>query len=621
MERDIRRQKIRMLIVTLGVLGLIVWNTDFVMRGIEANIYLNGTIILVFLFGFALVFRHVFDLEGEQVALKALKEAYSDAKIIDEKDFLDEYWRHHRCMKPAIVYQRPRLLGHIFELTYDEILRTNKIRITLTTMQSLMDGIETRISEQRSLTVYITGLLVFLGLIGTFIGLMDMVASVGGIIGSLQSATADGGDQAAAFSKLITDLEAPLVGMATGFSSSLFGLFGSLIIGLLSRFGARATNALKLHFEEWLASVAQIENEEYVPEEDDTARGPVDEEGLKRLTGSVKVMMEGFERVNNEFMRTMGMIQGMAEAQEAQNKLIEAQTERLDSLAHMQHLLSSMGDHMKAMMEIFEKSAAENRTVGQELKRDVTAGIAGLAHVLGEMNASNARDRQADAEERKATLRFVTEMQSSIRENMAGLERSLSDLGYSNSEISGALSRLANGEERSLSQSEHHHRELLAALGGMRLARQPSQESTPQPSYSAMPSQPYSAPMKPAPRPAAEMPRQAPKAPDMPRAEIVMDQVEADPLAAKIAALEKAVKTVKATAAIEEKAHTDQATGDQLINEAKAMQEDYAAYAKRIKEEEELRRSYGRNQVEEAAAAHMSPIERLRALYRRRGSE
>ena len=597
MERDIRRQKIRMLITSLGILGLLVWNLDFVINGIMSNIYLNGTIILVFLFGFALVFRHVFDLEGEQVALRALKEAFSDAKVIEEKDFVDEYWRHHRCMAPAIVYERPKLLGHIFELTYDEILRTNKIRITLTTMQSLVDGIDTRMAEQRSLTNYITGLLVFLGLIGTFIGLMDMVASVGGIIGSLASATGEGADQAGAFAKLVQDLKGPLVGMATGFSSSLFGLFGSLMLGLLSRFGARASNSLKLHFEEWLAGVAQIENEEYVPEERDL-QGPLDEKNLKRLTGSVIALTEGFEKVNNDFLRTLGMVQSMADAQIAQNKLIEAQTERLESLAQMQHLLVGLAEHMQALMSGFEKSANENRAHNAELRTEVADSFRSLSTTLRDLSEASARERRDEADERKTTMQMMAGLQGSMKDDLAALSETLETLARSSHGLQSVMSGLAGREDRLVNQAESHHRELISALVGLKSGIV----------VQAQPVQHALAPQIPSPAashgagPSSGMPVQAP--------------LPAGNLSSRIEALEAALKEPSARAEGEAdlQAIEAQLQGN-LMQMAEDMQAAYSTFARDVKEAE-TRRKETRDAAPERQA--MSPIDRLRALYSHR---
>ncbi|MFK7791454.1 MAG: hypothetical protein AB8B88_02170 [Devosiaceae bacterium] len=260
MRKRIQLQIIKMMVVFLGTLGLVSWQMEFVWTGITSNIYLNMIIISLFCFGIVLAFASAFRLKNEELALVALQESYDDIKFHEERSADAPYWKHYRCLQPGIVFVKPRLLSHVFDLTYEKMMRTREITISIGTMQSLVSEFKTKIVEDRAMLHYVTGILVFLGLIGTFIGLMDMVGSVGGIIGSI--ANMDMSDPTAAFTKLIRDLQAPLVGMATGFSSSLFGLFGSLILGLLGRFLADANGILRGGLETWLSSMADLDGEQ-----------------------------------------------------------------------------------------------------------------------------------------------------------------------------------------------------------------------------------------------------------------------------------------------------------------------------------------------------------------------
>ncbi len=97
-------------------------------------------------------------------------------------------------------------------------------------MRSLLDGIRLRLDESREISRYMIGLLIFLGLLGTFWGLLDTVVSVGNVIGGL---SAGSGDLSAVFDTLKRNLQGPLAGMGTAFSSSLFGLGGALVLGVL----------------------------------------------------------------------------------------------------------------------------------------------------------------------------------------------------------------------------------------------------------------------------------------------------------------------------------------------------------------------------------------------------
>lgn len=257
MRKRIQRQMYKMLAVLIGIGLLVLWRHEFVWTGITSNVYLNLTIITLFVFGLTLAFSAALRLKNEEVAFVALQEAYDDIKFEDERAKTAPFWRHYRCLEPGITFGKPRLLGHVFDLTYEKMMRTRDITISVGTMQSLMAEFKTKVNEDRAMLAYLTGILVFLGLIGTFIGLMDMVGSVGGIIGSI--ANMDMSDPTAAFTKLINDLQAPLVGMATGFSSSLFGLFGSLLLGLQGRFLSEATGVLRGGLETLLSSMAEID--------------------------------------------------------------------------------------------------------------------------------------------------------------------------------------------------------------------------------------------------------------------------------------------------------------------------------------------------------------------------
>ena len=120
-------------------------------------------------------------------------------------------------------------------------------------MRHLLDSIATRLDEARDISRYMTGLLVFLGLLGTFWGLIETVGSVGKVIDGLKV----GGDAGALFDTLKEGLAAPLGGMGISFSSSLFGLAGSLILGFLDLQSSQAQNRFYTDLEDWLATTVR----------------------------------------------------------------------------------------------------------------------------------------------------------------------------------------------------------------------------------------------------------------------------------------------------------------------------------------------------------------------------
>jgi len=122
-------------------------------------------------------------------------------------------------------------------------------------VRSLLDSLASRLDEARDISRYLIGLLIFLGLLGTFWGLLQTVTSVGEAIKSLDVTTAESGT---IFEELKAGLQAPLAGMGTSFSSSLFGLAGSLVLGFLDLQASQAQNRFYNELEEWLSSITDI---------------------------------------------------------------------------------------------------------------------------------------------------------------------------------------------------------------------------------------------------------------------------------------------------------------------------------------------------------------------------
>src|SRR5471032_624220 len=151
----------------------------------------------------------------------------------------------------AVERQRPTLLAPMAAILGGE--RTGRMTISQQTMRHLLDSIATRLDEARDISRYMTGLLVFLGLLGTFWGLIETVGSVGKVIDGIKV----GGDAGALFDTLKEGLAAPLGGMGISFSSSLFGLAGSLILGFLDLQSSQAQNRFYTDLEDWLASTVR----------------------------------------------------------------------------------------------------------------------------------------------------------------------------------------------------------------------------------------------------------------------------------------------------------------------------------------------------------------------------
>lgn len=354
MQKQINANLRKMIIMMVLLTGLTYWQIGFIMNAINANVFMNGAIIVAFLGSVVIAFMPVIKLKKELVAFAALQELWEDVKQGTRNSAKDPFWRHYRALKEGQVYGKPKVLGHAYDMVVDEIGRTGNMRIGVNTMSTLVHKIESKINDDKALINYLSGLLVFMGLIGAFIGLLKMVGSIGGIIGGLESAA---GGATEAFSTMLKDLQKPLSGMATGFASSLFGLFCSLVIGLLGRFTYQAQNVLKNEFESWLASISHVESP--MSGEAGAAGSALDQQLIATLNTTAVQTQQAIERSN-------AMLQTMAKTQEEQMKAAQKSAEHFASVATQQTELqahitrigaigSSLGD-LKSEIGRFEKS-------------------------------------------------------------------------------------------------------------------------------------------------------------------------------------------------------------------------------------------------------------------------
>lgn len=195
-----------------------------------SNPGLNGLIIGVLVIGVAYSFRQVL-------------------RLFPEVGWVNDF----RIADPGIEVSRPpKLLAPMATMLRDRI---GQMIISASTMRSLLDSIAMRLDEARDISRYLIGLLVFLGLLGTFWGLLETVSSVGDTINSLDTNV---GDSSVIFEELKSGLQAPLSGMGTAFSSSLFGLAGSLVLGFLDLQASQAQNRFYNDLEDWLSTVTDI---------------------------------------------------------------------------------------------------------------------------------------------------------------------------------------------------------------------------------------------------------------------------------------------------------------------------------------------------------------------------
>jgi len=228
--RPIRQVVLLVIVTTVVALGL--YATFPMLRGVFlAKPLLNGFVGLVFVFGIVICFLQLLQL------LQSVR-------------WIDDFVRRrpgHELTTP------PRLLAPLAALLRS---RGAKMQITSSNARSILDSVGTRIDEQRDITRYIANLLIFLGLLGTFYGLATTVPAMVETIRSL--APQENETRVQVFDKLMSGLEGQLDGMGTAFSSSLLGLAGSLVVGLLELFVSHGTNRFYRELEEWLSTITRL---------------------------------------------------------------------------------------------------------------------------------------------------------------------------------------------------------------------------------------------------------------------------------------------------------------------------------------------------------------------------
>ena len=300
---------VRMLVfLVLCVLVMVVLYKQIVVA-FFANPGLNALIGAVLLIGTILSFRQVLRLYPEVA-----------------------WVNNFRISDPGLAVERhPKLLAPMAAILGGE--RTGRMTISQQTMRHLLDSIATRLDEARDISRYMTGLLVFLGLLGTFWGLIETVSSVGKVIDGLKV----GGDAGSLFDTLKEGLAAPLSGMGISFSSSLFGLAGSLILGFLDLQSSQAQNRFYTDLEDWLASTVR----EYSGESAVGASGEL-QHALERLrstmeegggnrgtTAAMANLAEAIQGLVAHMRNEQQMIREWADGQGEQNREIKKLLERI----------------------------------------------------------------------------------------------------------------------------------------------------------------------------------------------------------------------------------------------------------------------------------------------------
>ena len=275
---------------------------------------LNGLILGVLVVGILLAFGQVI-------------------RLFREVRWVNSFRAGSESVEPILLAPMKAMIG-----------RSSSVAFSTTSMRSMLDSIATRLDESRDTSRYLVGLLIFLGLLGTFWGLLGTISSIGDTIQALDPGT---GDSAAVLEALKTGLAAPLEGMGTAFSSSLFGLAGSLVLGFLDVQSGRAQTRFYTELENWLSSVADLSSDVVVAE---PHKGDSSDE-IRALSERLRSMQEAggsnprvATAMANLADGISGLVKNMRSEQQIMRDWVEAQS---DEQRAMRDTLDKIADALK----------------------------------------------------------------------------------------------------------------------------------------------------------------------------------------------------------------------------------------------------------------------------------
>jgi hypothetical protein len=364
---------IRMLLFLAAVAGLAYLLHEDLLRVFLNTPILNGVIVGVLAIGIFFVMRQVISLWPEVRWLRRFQHREQGAPLLETHSI--------NLLAPMAA-----MLGE----------RQDNFRLSPTATRALLDGIATRLDERRELTRYLIGLLIFLGLLGTFWGLLETIGAVADAINGLQ---VTGGDAVQMFAKLKASIDGPLKGMATAFGASLFGLSGSLVLGFLELQASQAQGRFHIELEEWLAGATHLSS------------GSL--EGEQGVSAYVEALLERTADGLDELTRTLRRSEESREATaSASATLVERLAALAETMRTQQTLLARLAEHSIELRgtvnRLSERSPEGDREALLAHQRSIEASLTRLVE-------ESVRSRTALADELRGEFRLLARTIASTR--------------------------------------------------------------------------------------------------------------------------------------------------------------------------------------------------------------
>jgi hypothetical protein len=358
---DPRRYLVRMIIFLVAVLVVAGVLFGPLIDAFMANPALNGVILGVAIIGILFVFQQVFALAPE-------------ASWIDS-------FRNNMSMQ-----RDPVLLAPVATLLNERQSSGRQSTLSAMSLRSLLDSISVRLEESRDISRYLIGLLIFLGLLGTFWGLLRTVGAVSDVINGL---SIESGDLGTVFSDMKAGLQSPLAGMGTAFASSLFGLAGSLVLGFLDLQLGKAQNRFYNELEEWLSSFTRLGGSSIIGDGEHSATAyqqALMEQTAESLDKLQRIMSRGEDdrRSNNAIM--VALVEQLREL-----------TDKLDTDRDMLHRMVSAQDDLRPVLSrLADASGGGRDEIVRSHLRNIEAYMARLLEDSGNGRAQMTEELRGE---------------------------------------------------------------------------------------------------------------------------------------------------------------------------------------------------------------------------------
>jgi hypothetical protein len=328
------------------------------------NPAVNGLILGILVAGVAYIFRQVWLLEPAGDWIDSFRDRLAARDLTAPPG-----------PPPRLLAPMARMLGG---------RQSGRVSLSATSLRTLLDGIASRLDETREASRYLIGVVIFLGLLGTFWGLLETVRSVGSVIGALDVA---GGDLTRAFSNLKNGLATPLHGMSTAFSASLFGLASSLVLGFLDLQAGQAQNRFYNDLEEWLSTYTRLSG------------GPFGDGGDGSMPAYLHALLE---QTADSLENLQRLVARSEEGRGATGNMLAGLNDRLGAL----------GEHVKAG-QLLMLRIAENQT---DLKPSLTRLASVAENSLGQDEILRSHLRNIEAYLARLTEELAEGRAQSVQE-------------------------------------------------------------------------------------------------------------------------------------------------------------------------------------------------------------